>query len=56
MEGEVFLDKCIEIERPAEIQMCGIIDNHWVVFLSGLVPYDTLHMITVAPRLLHGKY
>ena len=32
--------------------MCGIIDNHRAVFLSGLFPYNTIHLITIAPSIV----
>ena len=50
-----FLINLLKVNIQKKNYMCGIIDNHREVLLSGLFPYDTLHLITIAPCLSHGK-
>ena len=44
-----FLINLLKVNVQQKSYMCGIIDNHRAVFLSGLFPYDTVHLITIAP-------
>ena len=50
-----FLINLLKVNIQKKNYMCGIINNHREVLLSGLFPYDTLHLINIAPGFSYGK-
>ena len=50
-----FLDKFIESERPPEKLDVWHNRESQGIFLSGLFSFDTLHLITIDARFVHGK-